>query len=286
MISYGPSRVEIKGDIVHKFFPIEEIDRCQKEIEKMLILQKAGAATGIFSVPEILENNQSNYKLRYVKAKQLNDLGFMMPTKELADRLMKIIEIVSQIKQPTSTLSVWEVMVKKFNATKAYVHNKEYDNLVDQLPKDLHFPNEIGYSHGDFNFDNILYDCKEFYLIDPAWSETESPLWDVGKLMQSILICWPSIKAHGRALGTDRAGWVTPLISTASAGSSKPLIEYFVDMYGIDGVVLSTAATLSRVARWSFADILTPIINKLLIIYLNKEGASQNARFDALCGII
>lgn len=287
LTGFGPSKVKIieknNYKIVRKIFPNKELDRRNKEMDKLKIL-KGLSTPELFNVPTVLDSGEENgifyYDLEYIKnAHELADCGFIFSSKSLVDRINNIIKIISSYESPVG--NVWEIMLEKFKALKT--EDKNYNELINNLPLDIKF-NCVGYSHGDLSFDNILYADKKLYLIDPAWSKVESPLWDVGKIMQSVLINWGKIKNTGRALGCERDGWLTALIYSGSALNSGTITGSFCEKYGIDAVILSTACQLSRVSRWCFPEVLIPIINRLLSMYLNER--IDHVRFDALCRVI
>jgi thiamine kinase-like enzyme len=180
-----------------------------------------------------------------------------------------------------SSGNVWDAMLAKFNQLNT--SDEEYNDLVKSLPQNLVFANQDGYSHGDMSFDNILYAKGDLYLIDPAWSAIESPLWDVGKILQSVLINWQGIKRYGRAIQDDRPGWMTALCYKCMGNA---MLDDLVKKYSFDGVLLATACQLSRVARWCFPEVLIPIIKKLLHIYFNDSKVGPDGNTDALRRII
>jgi len=276
-MNYGPSKAQI---VVRKQFSADDHDRLVKESEKLCILRNIGHQSGLFKVPKVLYVGDDFYELEYIpNAVNLSECGFMYSPKELQDKLFAIMDNISAYEN--SDGYVWETMLAKFKQLKT--DDEEYNELVQGLPNNLMFPNQDGYSHGDLSFDNIMCANGDLYLIDPAWSAIESPLWDVGKILQSVLINWQGIKEKGRALQEDRPGWMTALCYKCTGGS---MLDSLIEKYSFDGVILATACQLSRVARWSFPEVLIPIINNLLHIYFNKSGVGPNGNTDALRGII
>lgn len=285
LIGFGPSKAEIiqknNYKIVRKIFPRSEEDRRNKEVSKLKILRNISTPK-VFKVPEVLEVGKEKetpyYELEFIKdAKELTEVGRFFTSENLVNKLNNIIELVSSYEKPNG--NIWNAMIEKFKLVKT--NNQEYNDLISQLPLNINF-NCIGYSHGDMSFDNILFSNGNFYLIDPAWSIVENPLWDVGKIMQSSLINWGGIKKTGKAIGNEREPWLSSLIYNEKVNDS--ILQSFIEKYGIEAVILSTACQLSRVSRWCFADVLIPIINNLLNLYLN--GGLYNERIDALRRVI
>jgi len=283
-MNYGPSTTEILErwgtTIVRKHFAHDDGDRMAKEMIKLRTLASIGKQSEVFAVPMIINADNNFYDLEYIpNAHQLGECGLMFSTGELQKKLLCIVNIIAKYKK--SGGNVWNSMLAKFHQLKT--DNEEYNQLVSTLPGFLTFPNQDGYSHGDLSFDNIIVADEVFYLIDPSWSSIESPLWDVGKILQSVLINWGGIKKFGRALGQEREGWMNPLLYNVKGGGT--LLDVFIATYSLDGVILSTACQLARVSRWCFADVLIPVINKLLHLYYGN-GVGQDGRIDALCRII
>jgi len=276
----GPSKAELILDrgIVRKHFAENDGARLLFEVEKLDMLKRISGQTDLFSVPEVLKLNEHSYDLEYIpNAHELNDAGLGWDTKTLAKRLFEIVDYISKSRE--SSDDVWQVMLEKFYQLK--IEDKEYYDLVDHLPKDIIFKNANGFSHGDMSFDNILYANKKLYLIDPAWSRIESPLWDVGKIMQSCLIGWGQIKEGIIPTHENKIGWLRYLTYSIQNDS---LLDMFVEKYGFDGVILATACQLARVSRWCYPEVLVPIVKKLLKLYLQslEKGYSEHVYLDAL----
>jgi hypothetical protein len=277
----GPSKVNIiniNGEkVARKKFPEAERDRCFKEYHKMRDLDKISQlSSGIFSVPTVLgiNNNGEFYDMLFIdNARELNDCGFIYSSSDLRDKLLAIIDKISSYKKSNGDL--WKAMVNKFKSLKT--DDKIYNDYIDHLPIKFDFnDNCYCYSHGDLTFDNILYSNGILYLIDPVWSEVESPLWDVGKILQSCLIRWHSICKHGKQIIEE--GWLTYLCYSVSGHSSKSLADMFFDKYGIEACMIATACQLARVSRWCYADVLIPIINEILYVFLSNY--SLNTKKD------
>ena len=276
-MNYGPSKTRL---VVRKQFAPNDTDRLHKEGQKLCILKNIGESSKLFKVPEVVYVGSDFYELEYIpNAKNLSECGFLYSPKDLQDKLFAIMDNIAAY-EPSSG-DVWDAMLAKFKQLKAL--DPEYDELVARLPTNLVFPNQDGYSHGDLSFDNIMYANGDLYLIDPAWSAIESPLWDVGKILQSVLINWQGIKDKGRALQDDRPGWMTALCYNVKGGA---MLDDLMKKYSYDGVLLATACQLSRVARWCFPEVLIPIIKKLLHIYFNDSGVGPDGNTDALRRII
>ena len=277
---HGPSKAELidKGSyqIVRKNFNIDE-QRRDREVKKLEYLELIAQC---YKVPKVLEvgkaENNFYYDLEYIKnSSELSIAGKYLESWFIKEQLFNIIDNLCLVKAKDN---VWTTMIDKFNEVK--IIDPEYYELINSLPKNIEF--KKGYSHGDLSFDNILVDGgTEFYLIDPAWSNIESPLWDVGKIMQSTLINWNGIKSTGKALGSEREDWIDNLLFLKSRGDT--ILTKLIDTFTIDGVILSTACQLSRVSRWCFSETLIPIVKNLLKLYLNGD---KDGNFDALCRII
>jgi len=262
LTGHGPSKVQL---FARKTFPETEADRCEKEVQKLRVLSKIGRDSGLFGVPEIYRVEKHYYEMEYIEgAVQLNECGFMYKTGILTKKIQAILAAIGSHGERVG--SVWPVMLDKFKQLKVSDH--EYDELVNGLPCEMDFgANSIGYSHGDLTFDNILVanGGENWYLIDPAWSQVESPLWDIGKLMQTVLIGWNQIKNTGKLGYKD--GWITAMCYSGSYHAGDMLLGNFVERYGYDAVVLSTACQLARVARWCYREVLMPVIKELLARY-------------------
>lgn len=80
-----------------------------------------------------------------------------------------------------------------FNAPSLYINGKKYLNvkqIIDEIKKDTELmklltPKKWYRSHGDFTFQNILTDGKEFKIIDPRGEGEDTLYYDLSKLFQS-----------------------------------------------------------------------------------------------------
>jgi len=277
LTGHGPSKARLvsRGNTTYvvKDFPITEKDRVIKEVAKMAHLHKLAKNIDLFRVPEVLEVNEFSYTMEYIQeCRELNDVYPIMRTDDVCNKLIDISTIVSNEICPISKISVYEAFLNKFKAVKT--QDIEYTTVIQNLPKNVNIP--AGSCHGDLTFDNILVD-KNFmwYLIDPVWSEAESPLWDIGKIFQSTFANWANIKSQGVLV--QRSDKLNEI--------NNQLLDRFSEKYTGEAILLATACQLSRVARWCFADTLLPIATKLLTVY-NNGDASHDRCISALRGAI
>jgi len=263
--SHGPSRVEIAGNVVCKHFPATESERLRHEVDKLQQLRTISASCGLFSVPLVLEVKELSYTMSRIDAAPIGRI-----TSSAVPRLLQVVAAVARSGTIRATqLDLWAVMLEKFKL--APTTDQEYIQLVDNLPQPAQLT--LGYSHGDLTCDNILVDTADrWWLIDPAWSAVESPLWDVGKILQSTAVNWENIKQTGHAgTATSAAAKVNALIVAQLARSFQPA-----------ELLLGLACQLARVSRWCFAEELTRISKQLLLVY--TEGNADEC-LDALCRI-
>lgn len=269
---HGPGNIRIK-----KVFPVFEERRCRLECSKMTHLYEIGKSSGLFNVPKVLALKNNSYEIEYIKGVvELNETGYLNPLAKIRDRLLDIVDAISSHYKTEDFPNLWKNMLYKFNQLETT--NEEYNTLIKQLPEKIVFNEKcIGYSHGDLTFDNILVNpnTDQWSLIDPSWSEVESPLWDVGKIMQTVLVGWNTIKRTGKLDYKD--GWISQLCYSGSYHASGSLVDCMVKKYGYDAVVLSTACQLARVSRWCFADVLIPVINELLKRYFSGSEVDFKA---------
>lgn len=270
--SNGPSTttaIQIgKTRVARKCFPDAEKNRMQKEIAKMRFLRLLGEECGLFSVPEILDVGETDYTMQWVDALPLTESAAHITAKA-----SDIITMISLAQHPDNSLlsfcepgELWQVMLKKFQTAKC--DDDQYVELCSNLrePRRL----ILGYSHGDFTFDNILCDSDgNWHLIDPVWSEVESPLWDIGKFLQSTAVNWENIKTHG-IVGTK-----SPRLTKINNRFIDRLLPY----YQPEELLLGLACQLARVSRWCFPQEMMRITKQLLAIY--TKGTS-NECVDAL----
>lgn len=259
LLGYGPSRVRIINtgnvNIVYKSFPMNEFDRFIKEVEKMKYLTLLGEITGKFKVPKIFDISIENayYTTEYISN---SEISFQENPAIISSKIVDIINTIAQSKHGNNTvLDLWNLMILKFKSAKT--NDKEYFDLVDSLlePKFL----ILGYSHGDLTFDNILYHKNDWYLIDPSWSAVESPIWDVGKILQSTAANWNGIKCNG--IVGEKPQWLIEL--------NEKVIDEMLKVFSAEEMLLGLACQLARVSRWCFSDELIRIIKNLLRKYID-----------------
>jgi hypothetical protein len=277
LVGNGPSKAEIVRDptgyiFVKKHFPSSEEDRLLKESYKMGYLYVIESESGLFSVPAVWGIDKTNlcYSMDYIpNAKSLGEALATMDTREAARRIFSIIDTISaqdpdgNRNDPSNVDALWNAMVHKFAAAKTNDANRaEYVALLDQLPD--HVPSlPLGYSHGDFTFDNCLVGQDGmWWLIDPVWSAVESPIWDIGKILQSTAANWESIKTTGKA--ATRPKWLEDL--------NNVLISGFELICQPSDMLLGLTCQLARVSRWCFAEELVRLATQLLTVYVESGG--------------
>lgn len=244
---YGPSNYQVVDGVFRKYFPKEEKDRLEKEVAKLFALGKLGS--NIFKVPQVLDIGEFHYDLEYIKdARQLNDFVGILDDDFIVDKILEILNSFGEITYHSSLMNVFKDKFLQSNI-------KEGENLDfgRELP--------IGFSHGDLTFDNILVSGETWYLIDPAWSSVESPLWDIGKILQTTAINWPGIKRYGKLSRNSNLENINRLF-----------LERIVQKFQVIDIILGLSCQLARVSRWCFRDILEPISLDLLNKYFKKDN--------------
>ena len=259
MNSHGPSKVKFVDGIVQKTFPTSEADRFIKEVEKMRHLALIGSTTKKFKVPHINIVNNLCYTTDYIHGDPVI----------LANQLMELLLTIAADGFHSTMAELWNVMLGKFKTAKT--DDREYFDLVNALMMPKHLT--LGYSHGDFTFDNILYNENEWYLIDPSWSAVESPIWDLGKILQSTAANWDGIKCTGFV--GKKPQWLADL--------NEKMIEEMLKFFNAEEMLLGLACQLARVSRWCFSDELIRITKNLLKEYIK---GNENECINALCGIV
>jgi len=271
---HGPSRISIVSfegsKAIRKTFPTNEFDRLTKEVFKLRTLGAIGETCGRFKVPHVLSVAGSYYILEYIDTVPL-------PRENVVKNIHNILTAIANVScQNNSSTNgstgkdLWQVMLLIFRTAKS--NDAEYFDIVERLQE----PNQLslGYSHGDLTLDNILCDRAGcWYLVDPSWSQVESPIWDVGKILQSTAANWDQIKSTG-VVGAKPA-WLDAI--------NRELIGLLAQSFTPDEMLLGLACQLARVSRWCFADELIRVIKMLLKTHLRGD---DNERLDALRRIV
>jgi len=283
----GPSRTAVvdcggKGlQAVLKTFPESEHQRMVREVEKLRYFRYLGKATGAFDVPEIYEVQDRSYLMEYItSAVPLESRLAAVGVGAMEDWSTRILAVLSTVTCPSvgtpptwpCDADLWTTMLGKFGAAATRDVHEElaaaYCVEVTRLPPAVEgLP--LGYSHGDLTLDNTIYSPylpERVFLIDAVWSAVESPVWDVGKLLQSTAANWGGIKATGSIVPKPK--WLAALN------------ECIVDQlpYRASHALLGCACQLARVSRWAHPVPMVTLATRLLKTY-NDCGGN-----DAECG--
>ena len=237
--------------LVRKEFEAKDRLRMVREIEKMQRLAGIAAESGTFRVPAIVDVGRLHYTMEHVDG----DPPSGDPQAVIKRAVHVLLAICGGARVECTPDNLWKVIIGKFLAVPST--DDDYLALVARLKKPRWL--SAGYAHGDLTFDNILVDrLGQWWLIDPAWSEVEAPLWDIGKLLQSTAANWENIKQTG-SVGV-KSPWLEAV--------NNRLIDCLVDYFFPEDMLLGLACQLARVARWCHTAELIRIVKQLLAVYL------------------
>jgi len=210
-----------------------------------------------------IQNNDLRYFIEIIPVISTRSNGFIMPFfngKSIIDIIEKEnIFLIEDIIDKLLRFIEWEIGLCDFKKLpiieiKDKIKNIEkkccdddITNIVLHLNKKINLLEKkcipIGICHGDFTFANMLFSNK-IGLIDFLDSFIETPLWDIGKLLQELRLKWSYLMCKEKVDKTK--------IQIAYAYMNKILdkkIKEFELMYNIDDEILTIfyAITLLRI---------------------------------------
>lgn len=158
---------------------VRKIGKVDRNLERMLAL------VNNFPVPKIVKYSDIAIDMEYIhgldiKTYLLNNNGSNLTN--------FICDILTKFKSTSVIKNYKEVYITKLDEIEFTTEIKFSKNeLLEKLPEVLPSSNY----HGDLTLENIIYtEDKGFYLIDCAYIEYDSYIFDIAKLRQDLEIGW------------------------------------------------------------------------------------------------
>jgi len=125
------------------------------------------------------ENGMFYFDMEYIHGVNLN----VYFQKERLHTCMNIVNLVTSFQTSIKKIDIKEQVINK-------IQNINVNNEIKEILISNDWVIDIGYSHGDLTFENIIINENEIYLIDFLDSFVSGPLIDEAKLLQDAFCYW------------------------------------------------------------------------------------------------
>ena len=158
-----------------------------KRLESQCFKQKEFKSTFVFA-PKVLDFGYKNelfyFDMEFIKGQSFNSIIRNQDLKVIVFYFDIILNFISE-NLKNSSISNFKPEIKnklksiqvKYNIPKIIITNK-----ASKL--------NSGYCHGDLTFENIIINNNKVYLIDFLDSYVDSPIIDISKLKQDLILNW------------------------------------------------------------------------------------------------
>ena len=177
---------ELKGHSGSKVYLIEKDNECfvrkvgnvQRNYERLTKLK------GVLAVPEILSYNGEVLEMRYIRGMDMRTYLTYHSTTPLIDFLGETFDKLHH-----------HLYIKNYTDTYEKMLSWVYDipeipfTRDDILPK-LEAEQPCSMYHGDMTLENVIWDGKKFWWIDPVTVDYDSSVFDAAKLRQDVECKW------------------------------------------------------------------------------------------------
>ena len=202
--AYSGDKVEIFNDNDEKYIikTWSDINKGKNAIDKQIRFKNINISGNcVVKSPsvyesEIIEKKFFRAKMSYIEG----ECGIDIPSKSSRQTILKIREVFgsiiylnferAKIKDIPSSKFIEKLLSIKSHSTSPTLSNL-VSRLIDKFKKLTTISIPIGDCHGDLTMSNIIFSGSEsIYLIDFLPSFIETPLWDIVKLEQDLIMGW------------------------------------------------------------------------------------------------
>lgn len=222
------------------------------------IEKQANFSNSIIKVPEIYNTGYTKGLLycdmEYINGLKLSDF---VSNNSFADTLKYFNILLDFIKNNFSNVNYSpEVEIKK--KINQILESVIIDvKVIDYLEKKSCITIPTGYCHGDLTFENILVYNNDLYLIDFLDSYIESPVIDISKIYQELILNWSNrMKSDIHFLSSVRNHFLR-----------KYLDRFVEEVINVDkeAINVQTILTLSRILPYTKNEFLYLNISKKIL---------------------
>jgi len=165
-------------------------NQIQKQIEFKMFIEKNEAMDLLFEIPSVIEEREKYFIMDFYNGKSILDIfekGDITLLNEIIDKLIRFINW--EFENCIYTKDVRFEIIEKLSNVKSRDIKVSclIDKLIKKLPKEIKIP--IGMCHGDLTLSNLIF-TERIVLIDFLDSYIETPLQDIAKLLQEIMLEW------------------------------------------------------------------------------------------------
>lgn len=158
---------------------VRKIGKVDRNVERMLALAEN------FPVPKVVKYSDIAIDMEYIHG--LDILTYLLNNNGnvLSSFLCNLLNKFKSNSVPKNYKDIYIAKLKEIEFTTAIKFSK--DELLEKLPEILPSSNY----HGDLTLENIIFtEDKGFYLIDCAYIEYDSYVFDIAKLRQDLELGW------------------------------------------------------------------------------------------------
>ena len=176
-----------------------------ERLKNQFLKQKKFKSKFVFA-PKVFDSGYRNglfyFEMEFINGKSFNNIISDLDLKQIKFYFDIILDFIGE--------NIDKSKIKNFE--------KEIKNKLSSLEINYNIPNiiisdqalnfQLGYCHGDLTFENIIVKNKKIYLIDFLDSYINSPLIDISKLQQDLILNWSNRFKNEKILCLIRNQWL------------------------------------------------------------------------------
>jgi len=157
------------------YYSVRKEGNIERNYEKMMILAEKG-----FAVPAVHYKTNSILSMEYIAG---YDIISFLQRYDVKLLLSFVVETIERFRQDIVNKNYLDTYVNHLFSLKNNAFLPfSIDDLINRLPTHL----EKSLCHGDFTFDNLIFNDNKFYMIDSSTGVYDSWIFDLAKLRQDI----------------------------------------------------------------------------------------------------
>lgn len=208
-------------------------ERLKKQLEKQKLFHDT-----VLQSPSILKEGFIDkcffFDMEYINGMSFNNFIVNMPFKQTLKIFLEILNFISR-KTTDRSQCYLEIIKAKYESIKLDFEKPKLN--INEINSNLN----DGFCHGDLTFENIIVKGKEIYLIDFLDSYIESPIIDISKIKQDLILNW-----------SNRNNAVDNLANIKYKKLNQILDEFIIkNKMPIASVELQSKMTLLRILPYS-----------------------------------
>ena len=177
MKGFSGSKIYLMEDINRLF--VRKIGNVERNYERLDFLSKK-----CYNVPQIYDYDGECLDMEYIHGLDIKTYLQTSGIEKLRDFIFELFESFAENTINKDYTEVYNQKLKWIDGRKDLPFTKV--ELIANLPKSL--PSTI--YHGDLTLENIIFSNDKFYMIDAAYIEYDSFIFDIAKMRQDLECKW------------------------------------------------------------------------------------------------